>query len=481
MKKSIKKNYMYNLLYQVLIMILPLILTPYLSRTLGAEKIGIYSYTFSILSYFVLFGCVGIGLYGQREIARVQDDKEKRSKIFFELAILKFIMIFTSFIVYGIFYFNDETYSIYYKILTIELFSNAIDITWFYQGIEDFKKITIRNTIVRITSVALIFIFVKDQSDLITYFLINGIANFISFLALWLNLKKFVCKVKIKELNIFHHIKQTILLFIPQVAIQIYTVLDKTMIGSILNDMTEVGYYEQSQKIVKMLLMLIAALGTVMIPRISNLYANNKEEELKSKIYKVFNIVSFIAFPMCFGLIGVSENFVPWFYGEEFLPITNLLCIFSFLLIAIGFSNITGMQYLIPTQKQSIFTFSVTLGALLNVLLNLLLIPRLKGYGAAIASVIVEIIVFIVQAICIRKTFDFKKIFLENIKYLIISIIMFLGVSFIGKYLNASIYSTVIQIGIGGIIYISILLIMRDKILFEILNIAKNTLKRGDI
>lgn len=481
MKKSLKKNYIYNLIYQVLIMILPLITTPYLSRALGAEKIGIYSYTSSILSYFALFGCLGIGLYGQREIAKVQDNKEKRSKVFWELVILKAIMICISFIGYIIGFFNDQEYGIYYKILTIELFSNAVDITWLYQGLEDFKKITIRNVIVRLTSVALIFCFVKDENDLITYFFINGIANFISHLSVWINLKKFISKVKIKELNVIGHLKQTILLFIPQVAIQIYTVLDKTMIGMILNDMTEVGYYEQAQKIVKMLLMVISAIGTVMIPRIANLFANNQEDELKNKIYKVFNMVAFIAFPICFGLIGVAEKFVPWFYGEEFSAITNLLYIFSFLLLAIGFNNITGMQYLIATQKQNVFTISVTIGAITNVLLNFILIPKFKGYGAAIASVIAETVIFIVQVIYLRKTFDFKKIFFENIKYLICSVVMFLAVNFVGKYLNANIYSTIIQVAIGGIIYMLALLMTKDKILFDILDVAKNTIKRRNV
>ena len=355
MKKSLKTNYIYNLLYQLLVMFLPLIVTPYLSRVLGAEKIGIYSFTFSVLSYFVLFGCLGINIYGQREIAAVQDKVKKRSKIFYELFALKLIMLLISFLFFVLFYFNNATYGIYYKILTIELFSNVLDITWFFQGLEDFKKITIRNTIVRITSVLLVFLLVKNENDLILYFFINGISNFISYLSLWFNLKKIVKRIKLKDLNILSHLKPTIALFIPQIAIQVYTVLDKTMLGFILNDMSQVGYYEQSQKIVKMLLMVIAALGTVVGPRIANLYANKKEEELKINITNVFNIVCFISLPICFGLISVSKNFVPWFFGNEFLPIINLLklhkkgrlyyyAIFIRLLLAAGGSSIPGAE-----------------------------------------------------------------------------------------------------------------------------------------
>lgn len=474
MKKSLKINYIYNLLYQLLVMFLPLIVTPYLSRVLGAEKIGIYSFTFSILSYFVLFGCLGINIYGQREIAAVQDNIQKRSKIFYELFILKLVMLLISFIFFALFYFNNNIYGIYYKILTIELFSNVLDITWFYQGLEDFKKITIRNTIVRITSMLLIFLLVKNESDLILYFFINGISNFIGYLSLWFNLKKFVKKINIKKLNIVGHLKPTISLFIPQIAIQVYTVLDKTMLGLILNDMAQVGFYEQSQKIIKMLLMLIAALGTVVGPRIANLYANKKEEELKRNITNVFNIVCFTSLPICFGLIAVSKNFVPWFFGNEFLPIINLLSIFSFLLVAIGLNNITGMQYLIPTRQQTKFTISVVIGAVLNLILNFILIPKFMAIGAALASVIAEFTILGIHIWYLRNSFDFKSILKNNIKYLLYSMIMCGCVWTIGIFLSPCISTTIIQLIVGVGIYCVLLLIFKDKLMIQLLSFIKN-------
>lgn len=467
MKNSIKKNYIYNLLYQVLIMFLPLIITPYLSRVLGAEKIGIYSFTLSIVSYFVLFGCMGVNLYGQRLIASLQDDKEKQTKVFYELFILKFIMITISFIIFAIFYFNDVNYSIYYKILTIELFSNIFDITWFYQGIEDFKKITIRNTIVKLSSTLLIFLVVKSETDLVKYFLIYTISNFLGFIILWFNLKKYIVKVEFNKLNIIGQLKPTISFFLPQIAIQIYTVLDKTMIGLMVKDISEVGYYEQSQKIVKMTLMLITALGTVMIPRIANLYAKKNYNELNNKMLKVFNMVSLIAFPLCFGIIGIANNFVPWFFGDGFLPIIDLLIIFSFLLIAIGFNNITGMQYLISTGKQNIFTISVVIGAILNFLLNLFLIPKFRANGAAISSVIAEFVILIFQIIYLWKIFDFKKILKLNIKYLLFSLIMVVPVYFVGTFLNANIISTIIQVFVGALTYVILLIITKEQIIIE--------------
>lgn len=478
MKQSLKKNYIYNLLYQILIMVLPLVTTPYLSRVLGAEKIGVYSFTLSILSYFVLFGCLGINNYGQRAIAAVQDEEKKRSKIFIELFILKFATVCLSFIFFVIFYFNDDVYGIYYKILTIELFSNAFDITWFYQGLEDFKKITIRNTIVKFIFTILIFLLVNDSNDLIIYFLIYTMSNFFGFLILWLNIKKWVCKIELKKLNIISHLKPALSFFIPQIAIQIYTVLDKTMLGLILNDMAEVGYYEQSQKIVRILLMITTAAGTVMIPRIANLHAKKKNKELNEKMFKSFSLTAFIGFPMCFGLIGIAENFVPWFFGNEFFPVISLLSIFSLLIIAIGFNTITGPQYLISVGRQKEFTISVVCGAIINFVLNFIFIPIFKSNGAAIASVIAEFSIFFIHVLYLKKTFNFKKIFLSNIKYLIFSLAMFVIIYILGKPLNPTIISTIIQVGVGGIIYFILLLLTKDGILNETFEFIKKIFLR---
>lgn len=479
MKASLKKNYFYNLIYQICILLPPLITTPYLSRVLGAEGIGIYSFTSSILSYFVLFGSLGISLYGQREIAANQNKIESRSKIFKELFILKLIFILFSFLIFAIIYFNNKQYSIYYKILGIELLVHVIDITWFYQGLENFKKITTQNLIVKILSTVSIFLFVKNGNMLLIYFLIMFLSTFISYCLLWIGLKKWIVKVPLKQLQIKKHLKNTFFLFLPQIAIQVYTVLDKTMIGWILADMKEVGYYEQSQKLVKICLMVITSLGTVMIPRISNLHAENKEDELNKKITKSFQVVSFIAFPMCLGLIAISTKLVPWFFGEEFLPIISLISVLSFLFLAIGFNNITGIQYAIPTNNQKIFTISVIIGAVSNFILNLILIPIFESIGAAIASVFAETIIFIIQIIFFRNKFNFKNIFQSNIHYFYYSIIVFLVAFLIGNIFEAGIVATIVQTICGFCTYILLLVICKDSLFKEIISGLKYRV--GDI
>ena len=200
-KKSIAKNYLYNLTYQILTLILPLITTPYVSRVLGAEGIGIYSYTYSIVSYFILFGGLGIALYGKREIAYVQEKKEERKRIFYELVFFRAITLVIGIAVYCIFFVNSEPYGVYYKIWLIELIATMIDISWFFQGLEEFKRTVVRNIIVRLASVTLIFVLVKAPSDLNKYLMIYAIADLIGNLSLWLYLPKYFKGIKIKHIK----------------------------------------------------------------------------------------------------------------------------------------------------------------------------------------------------------------------------------------------------------------------------------------
>ena len=232
--RSIKKNFIYNLLYQILTILLPVVTTPYISRVLGANNVGIYGYTLSISAYFILFGSLGTLLYGQREIAYVQNDKKEYSKRFWEINILRAITMSLSLLVFLIFFVSRENdYNIYYLILTLEIIGNYFSVVWFFQGLEAFKEIVIRNLIIKCGSIAAIFIFVKTSDDLWIYFLIYVLSVVLGNLVMWLYLPKMLVKVKLKELHVFKHLKPMIQLFIPQIAIEVYTILDRTMLGSI--------------------------------------------------------------------------------------------------------------------------------------------------------------------------------------------------------------------------------------------------------
>lgn len=477
MKKSIAKNYIYNLIYQMLTILLPLITTPYLSRVLGAEPIGIYGYTISIVTYFILFGTLGVSMYGQREIAYLQQDKKGRSKTFWEIIILRTVSLSISILLFYLIYGRSGEYALYYRILIVQLVANLFDISWLFQGIEEFDKTVVRNLIVKLLSLVLIFVLIKNPNDLWKYFVIYVGAELIGNITLWFYLPKYLEKVNIKELKIVKHIKPTISLFLPQIAIQIYTVLDKTMIGVITNDMVEVGYYEQAQKIVKAALTIAGALQTVMNSRIANAYSQKDQKEIKSCLGISINFVWFLTIPMMLGLIAVAPKFVPWYYGEGFDGVTPILIATAPILIAIGLSGITGVQYLIQIGKSKEFTISVTIGAITNIIFNIILIHFFGGVGAAIASVIAEITILLIQLRYFKEQFNIKEILNLSMKCFISGIVMFLAVKLVVYYLPVSILNTVIEILIGGIVYIAMLFVLKYKFLTDIYNLVINKIK----
>lgn len=475
MKTSIKKNYIYNMIYQILSIFLPIITTPYIARTLGADGNGIYSYTISIVAYFILFGTLGMNLYGQREIAYVQNNKKKRSEIFFELTILRIITMSISMIIFYFTFARNGDYSIYYKILLLEMVANGIDIAWFFQGLENFKKIVMRNLIVKTISVVLLFIFIKDSDDINIYIFIHCLSTLVGNISIWLDAKKYISKPK--KINITKHIKPMLGLFIPQMAVQIYVVLDKTMIGTITGSMKEVGYYEQSQKIIKILLTLITSLSTVMMPRIAKSFADKDFDKIKYYMNKTFKFIYMFSFPLSFGIIAVSNKFVPLFFGDGYEKVPLLMTLLSFIVIFISISGAIGNQFLLSTKRQKQYTISVILGAATNFILNLILIYYFKSYGAAIATLVAEFVVMFVQFMYIKKEINIKENLLSAKNYLISSLIMFIICIIIDKIIVNNMLGIITQIIMGISIYFGILYIMKDTFFIEILQQVLDKLK----
>lgn len=473
MNKKMIKNYIYNLSYQIVAILVPLITAPYLSRVLGAENIGIYSFTLSITTYFILFGSMGISLYAQREIAYVQENKENRSKLFFEIVYFKFFFLFISLFIFFIIFCLNGEYTTFYRIFIFEIVSNMLDISWFFQGIEEFKKTVLRNYIVKILSVILIFCFVNSQNDLLIYLIIYVFSTLLGNLSLWFYLPKYINFVKFSKLNIFQHFKPNIALFIPQVATQVYTVLDKTMIGILVFDKSEVGFYEQAQKIVKLCLTIATSLGTIMLPRISNMFINCDRKKLIDYIYSSISFILLITFPMMFGLISISNNFVPLFFGDGYDKVSMLLCCISPIFVAIGISNVIGKQYLIPTKQQNKFTISVIIGAIVNFFLNLLLIGRYMSLGASVATVISEISVSAVQLYLVRHDVDLKKILKIFMRYFFASLLMFIFSILLQTIISNPIVCIVLQLLCSILIYMLILILTKDKLIFKIIALIK--------
>ena len=473
-KKSLARNYVYNLIYEILILILPIITTPYLSRILGAVGIGIYTYTYSIVTYFILFGSLGVAMYGQREIAYAQNNINSRKKIFFEIVIFRFIAIIFATIIYAIIFMRSGIYSLYYRILVFELIGAAFDISWFFQGIEEFDKTVVRNLIVKLLSLVLIFVVVKTPEDLWKYFAIYVGAELIGNASLWLYVPKYIQKISIKDIEIKKHFLPTVQLFIPQIAIQIYVVLDKTMIGQITGSMSEVGYYEQAQKIVKAALVVTSALQTVMASRIANAYSRKDDQSIKNYIIKTIKFILFLTIPMALGLVATASKFVPWYYGDNFDRAIPIIITSSPILIFIGLSGVTGIQYLVQIGKQKEFTISVVIGAVINTIINIVLISFFQSIGAAIASSIAEAVILLVQLHYVKEVLKIQDIIKNSIKCIIAGIVMFLIVKILVFYLSISIINTAIEVLVGIIIYLIVLKLLRYDLLEELIGMVNN-------
>lgn len=460
---SVKKNYIWNTSYQILNLIVPLVTAPYLARALGADGTGIYSYTHSMVAYFTLFAALGTSVFGQRNIAYVRDDKEARSRAFYELLLFRMIISILALVAYGIFIKFSDQYKVYYIILSMNIINTILDISWFYQGIEDFKRIVVRNLIVRVCHTTFIFLFVKCSDDLWLYIASIVGFNALGNISMWFTLSKYLCKVR--GLNPFRDIKDIILLFLPTIATQVYVVLDKSMIGWITESTYQNGCYEQSEKIARMALTVVTSAAMVVLPRVANLFKDGKKEEATKYIYKGYRFTMFLSIPIMCGIIGVSKVFVPVFFGEGYDMAEILMPIFSVLVVAVSLAYITGYSFLISTGQQNVYTTAVTVAAGVNLVLNFFMIPIWGAIGAAMASVLAESIGVTIQIIycCRTKQLQITRIFSSVWKYIISAAVMLALLLYLQNVVWETVIGLLALIIVGALTYVIMLVVLRDE------------------
>jgi O-antigen/teichoic acid export membrane protein len=457
-------NYLYNLIYQLLIIILPIITTPYISRILHVKGIGLYSVSYAIVNYFVLFGMIGISSYGSREISYVRDDKFKLSETFWEINILRFITMGVAIFGYIVYVSLGAPieYKVLYYIQGITLLASLVDISWFFAGIENFKKTAIRNIVVKLVSVIAIFVLVKTKDDLVLYTFIIACSTVIGQLVLWKDLNSYIFFVNPKVNGIKYHFKRTIPLWLPSIAINIYNSLDKVML-SYLIDNTQAGLYESSQKIVKIASTITTSLAIVAAPNMANKFKNGAYEEARKMATTTFSFVSFLGFPMCFGIIAISETVVPWFYGPGFEQVTKLLLLSTWLIITLSWSSVFGTQILVATGEERKYTKAVIISLVINISSNFILIPRFEASGAIISSLVSEYFGMFIMAFYCRKKVEIGHMLLGITKYIFASIIMCALVFPIGRVVHPDILATFVQLLVGGIVYFILMIILKDK------------------
>ncbi len=450
------KNYIYQFIYQLINIIFPILTLSYVSKVLGAENLGMYTYSFSIITYLILVSDLGIRNYGSRKVAYCRENKGELEKFFWELLLQKFYISMLVFLLSFIYFFYTNKNEIF-LIQIFYIIISFLDISWLYQGLEDFKKIMLRNLILKLFLLVLIFLFIKEKDDLLKYTKLMIIVNLLGNLILWVKIP--VSNLRFKNLKPFSHLKNSFIMFLPQVAITMYTTLDRIMLGSMC-DKKYVTYYDISNKMIIISMVLITTAGSVFLPKISNLYSNNEYEEIKELIKKSTNIFILIMFPLIFGILSVADGFIELLFDKTYMEVAFLMKVMSITIVFWTLNNITGSHILMPMGRENKITFSVFLGCFINLVLNYILIKKYNAFGAVIATIITEGIVTIIQ---IYFSKDYFQVNLKTVlKSLISAVIMFL----ILKYIN----NLYLKIFLGGISYILLILFFKEENALEIRN-----------
>jgi O-antigen/teichoic acid export membrane protein len=455
---------MYNLTYQLFVLIIPLITVPYVSRVLGAKGIGINAYTNSIISYFILIANLGLLLYGNRTIAYCRESREKRSKRFFEIVIMQIIMMIVSLLLLYIFVGFYKKYQFIFFIQSIQLIATGFDISWFFTGMEDFKKTVSRNFIVKCLSLVLIFIFVHNSGDLYKYIFIVAISTLLGNLTLWTYIKKFISRVPLNSLSFKSHLLPIFILFLPQLMTSIFVSINRVMLGN-LSSLTETGYFDNADKIVRVFLALIAAVGTVMFPRIANSFSKGETKKVSIYLKNSFDLINMISFPIVFGVVSVSVPFSNIFFGSNFDGISTVVSISILGLIFMGWSSLIGQQYLVAVNEVRGLTISMIVALIITMITGVTLIPKFGASGAAVGSVIGELTIALVQLYFSRNIINISHLFSDVWKFLVSSFAMFLCCRIIANMFTNDWGLIFLQAIFGTIVYFIGLFLLKPRII----------------
>lgn len=458
------KNYLYNVFYQLFILIVPLITMPYISRVLGPTGSGINYLTSANTQYFILLGSLGITLYGNRQIAYLRDNKQRVSQAFWEIFLLRCLTTLVALSSFYIFVYFNHTYQWAYLMQSILIIATALDISWFFMGVENFKVTVSRNVIVKIFSILFIFTLVKTKNDVIIYIFILSLSQLLGNLALFPYLRHYINWPQWRQLQIWQHLRPSLALFLPQVAMQIYLILNKTMVGWLVS-VKATGFYTYSDNTIRAVLTLGTSLATVMMPRVANTFIHGDIKQVNKYTQISFDFASALAVPLMFGIAAVSLKFVPGFLGADYSPVAYLMIIETLLILPVTWSSVIGNQYLIPLGRNRTYTNSVLLGALVSIVLNVPLILLFQTQGAMITSVVCEFAVAFYQLHAIRQELPLHVLFNEFWKYLFAGLIMFVIVFYLHLHWKFTLLTFFIEVLVGIVLYAAGLLMFKASIL----------------
>ncbi len=482
MGQSIKNNFLLNLSTTITGLLFPLITFPYASRILMADGIGQVQFFQSIIDYVSLCTALGIPLYAVREIARIRDNKELRSRTTIEILLLHAILTLVGYIVVFILaktVAKIEIDASLFFLLSTTLFFNTIGVAWFYQAIEDFKYITLRSLFVRILSLVALFIFVKTKQDLFYYAGILVIGTVGNNIFNFFRLRKYIklSKGEFKRLNLLRHLIPALKIFILNLVISIYVNLDSVMLGFLKNE-ESVGYYAAATRLTKAILGIVSSLGAVLLPRFSNMITNGQKEEFQLLANKAASFTIALSLPMSVGLIFMAGPIIHIFCGNGFEPSILTLKLVAPIVLFIGLSGIIGMQILYPQGREKYVIISTMVGACINLLINYLLIPQYGQYGAALGTVIAEFMVTVIMILLGRKYLPINILSKQNLHYLIGSIVISILLAFLFVFPLHEVNYLLIGILLSVIVYYAYLLMIKDTLALQLKKLLLSIFKQ---
>ena len=452
-KDNVKSNFVFQMFYQIVTLAIPLIIAPYLTRTLGDSSLGIYTFTYSIMSCFMTIARLGIDKHGQRVIAAATDDEKKLRVTFWSLYVTHIFFTIVALILYFSFIiFWTKKYFVVYLIQGMALFGVMFDITWFFYGIENFKFIVLENLCVKISELLLIFIFVENKNSLYIYAFIMSLSICLGYLVVLPYVIKNLKPIKFTWNDVKQHLKPLFILFFAAIAVTAYQMIDKTLLG-LLSTESNVAYYEYANKIVNVPVNLVYVMGTVLMPRACAYAAKGDiKNQIKYMNYSL-HFVCFLGIGSAFGFLSVSSLFSIVYYGKDFADCGGVMMALCPVIFLLGIENIIRTQYMIPNHMDKQFTGCIVMTTIINLMLSSILIPVIGVYGAVIGTIVAELVCAIIQIILCRSTLDIRNIVKTAIPYLVSGLFMFLVITFVKNKYNHSILHLLLQVMVGGCCY----------------------------
>lgn len=449
-----RSNYIYNVLYRLSICVLPLIITPFSARVLGSEGVGLYAFSSAVACYFIMFGKLGLDHYGNRTIACAQQSPETLRRTFWSIYAMQAFTAIVSFLLYlaivHIAFPGDITI---YWMQSLYVLSALFDVSWFFYGTEQFRIATIRSLVIRVLIIAGMFLFVHTPDDLWLYTLIMSACFLLEQLLLIPSLLHQVKPIRVTWKEISVHIVPNLKLFLPLIALSVYNWMDKLMLGMSSGN-ESVAYYNYADSIINLPKGIVAALGTVMLPRLAKLAARRDLDGCRHMLSSSMSFISLVCCALCFGIAGVAPVFVPFFLGPEFTETVRLTIYLALVMIPMSIIDVVQMQYLVPFGREGIYIRAVALGAVTNLILNGLFIPWLDATGAVIGTFGAQLVVCSYQMYKIRSIYGVRTLFSSLWPFMLCGMLEFCVAYLLGGLQLPAIALLCIQIAVAGSIYL---------------------------